>query len=61
MGGNSMDIKELRETTGLSQQKFGEKFRIPASNISHWEQGIRKAPDYVIFMMERILELEKKK
>jgi putative transcriptional regulator len=54
-----MTIKELRERTGLSQYKFAEKFKMGTANISHWEQEIRKPPEYVTYMMERILDLEK--
>lgn len=54
-----MTIKELRERTGLSQSKFANKFRMTPVNISHWEQEVRKPPEYVTYMMERILDLEK--
>lgn len=53
-----MTIKELREQTGLSQAKFGQKFHIPVANIANWEQGIHKPAEYIVFMIERILELE---
>jgi putative transcriptional regulator len=52
-------IKEIRNDTGLSQSKFGEKFHIPTINISNWEQGVHKPPSYVVYMIEHILELEK--
>lgn len=42
-------IKELRESTGLSQAKFAEKFHIPIGTLQHWKQGIRKSPKYVIY------------
>ena len=54
-----MTIKELRAQTGLSQGKFGAKFKIPAVNISHWEQEKRTPPEYVSYMIERIMGLEK--
>lgn len=54
-----MTIKELRAQTGLSQHKFGLKFHISAMNISHWEQGSRKPPEYVEYMIGKIMELEK--
>ena len=53
-----MTIKELRERTGLSQYKFADKFRMGTANISHWEQEIRKPPEYVSYMIEKILDLE---
>lgn len=54
-----MTIKELRTRTGLSQGKFGNKFKISAINISHWEQGRRQPPEYVPYMIEKIITLEK--
>lgn len=51
-------LKAMRATTGLSQQKFGMLFRISAINIANWEQGVTKPPEYVEYMLERLLELD---
>lgn len=41
-------IKEIRQSTGLSQQKFGEAlYNIPRRTIQDWEQGLRTCPEYV--------------
>lgn len=55
-----MTVKELRAKTGLSQSKFAKHFDppIPLRTLQHWEQGRQEPPDYVLGMMERILELE---
>ena len=50
-----MLIKELRKITGLSQVEFAKKFHIPVGTLSHWEQGIRTPPEYVVYMMTRIV------
>lgn len=55
-----MTIKQLRESTKLSQQKFADKFNIPVANLQKWEQGINKPLDYVVTMLQTILEQEKK-
>ena len=47
-----MTIKELRALTGLSQQKFGDKYGIPRRTIQNWELGYRKPPDYIVGMLE---------
>lgn len=52
---NEMSVKELRIATGFSQAKFADMFRIPVGTLAHWEQGIRKPPEYVVFMMKSIL------
>ncbi len=54
-----MIIKELRKITGLSQSEFAKKFHIPVGTLAHWEQGIRKPPEYVVYMMTRIIYFER--
>lgn len=51
-------VKELRQSTGLSQQKFGMLFRIAAINIANWEQGLTKPPEYVLYMLNRLVEID---
>ena len=51
-------IKYLRSKTGLSQQKFGMLFKISAINISNWEQGVTKPPEYVVYMLERLINID---
>ena len=51
-------LKSIRAKTGLSQQKFGMLFRISAINIANWEQGVTKPPEYVMYMLERLVELD---
>ena len=51
-------IKQLRAQTGLSQQKFGMLFKISAINIANWEQGTTKPPEYVIYMLQKLIELD---
>lgn len=53
-----MTVKELRNKTGLNQRLFAQKFHITLCTLQSWEQGRRNAPDYVMFMMEHILDLE---
>lgn len=55
-------IKELREITGLSQRQFAEKYHINYRNIQNWEQGNRKVPEHVNYMLGRlIIEVDYKK
>lgn len=51
-------LKQIRSSTGLSQQKFGMLFKISAINIANWEQGVTKPPEYVEYMLERLVELD---
>ena len=51
-------MKALRAKTGLSQQKFGMLFKIAAINIANWEQGLAKPPEYVMYMLERLIDID---
>ncbi len=53
-----MTVKELRAKTGLSQSRFAAHFELPVRTLQDWEQERREPPDYVVAMMERILDLE---
>lgn len=53
-----MNVRELRIQTGLSQSKFALKFGIPVSTLKDWEHERRNPPEYVINMMQTILQNE---
>lgn len=36
-----LDVKAIRETTGMTQQKFCAAFGISLGTLRHWEQGLR--------------------
>jgi len=37
----AIDVKKIREKTGLSQPKFASLFTIPVGTLRNWEQGRR--------------------
>ena len=37
----SLNVKAIRETTGMSQQKFCATFGISVGTLRNWEQGLR--------------------
>jgi len=37
----SINVKAIREKTGMSQQKFCATFGISIGTLRHWEQGLR--------------------
>jgi len=39
-----IDVRAIRRTIGLSQQKFAALYGIPAATLREWEQG-RRVPD----------------
>jgi transcriptional regulator with XRE-family HTH domain len=54
-----MNIRELRELSGMTQQAFGDYFGIPLRTIQNWEGGQRKCPDYLLDLIEYKLKKEK--
>ena len=53
-----MMIKELRTASGMTQQAFSDYFKIPKRTIEDWENARRKAPDYLIELIEYKLKNE---
>ncbi len=47
-----MTVKEIRQLTNLSQQKFCENYNIPLPTLRKWEQGNREPPGYVLELLE---------
>lgn len=56
-----MEVKELRMLSGLSQQAFSDKYKIPKRSIENWEGGKRNPPEYVISLLERVVREDIKK
>ncbi len=54
-----MTIRELRETTGLSQSNFAKKFGINLRTLQHWDEGTRTPSKHIIVMITTILNYEK--
>lgn len=46
-----IEIKKFRNLTNMSQQQFANHFSIPLGTLRNWEQGIAKAPEYVLKMI----------
>lgn len=59
MDENTTPIAELCKRYGLSQTALAKHFDIPLRTVQDWHAGRRKAPDYVVNMMDRLLSLEK--
>lgn len=53
------EIRQLRKDLGLTQAKFAAKFGIPLRTIQDWEYEKREPRPYIIYMMHRIVDLEK--
>ena len=51
-------IKELRNTTNMSQNGFAAYLGIPVANIQHWEQGVTTPPNYLISLISRVMRYD---
>lgn len=51
-----MDILNIRNMYSLSRMELSRKLNIPVKTIINWEQGIRKAPEYVLDVIKLFLE-----
>lgn len=48
--------KELRESLGMNMTRFSEFTGIPYRTIQNWESGMNKCPDYVLAMLNELIE-----
>ena len=55
-----MEIKQIREKTGMSRQEFSDYLGIPRGTIRDWEQGVRKPTGYLVNLIEKVLRYEGK-
>lgn len=53
-----LDIKELRELTGLSQPKFAEKYHLSVNTLRNWEQGKRPIPEWYLWLLNGYIKYE---
>lgn len=51
-------IKELRNTTNMSQSSFAAYLGIPVANVQRWEQGVSNPPAYVISLISRVMRYD---
>ncbi len=51
-----MDIKEIRQRSGLTQKKFAETTGIPQRTIVDWETGRRKPTEYLVKLLDFYME-----
>lgn len=51
-------IKELCTEYGLGQTELARRFDIPVRTIQNWHAGVRNPPDYVVRMMDELLQAE---
>ena len=53
-----IEIKRLRESTGMNRKEFCETFHIPYRTVTDWERGTRNAPEYVLRLLAYYIQME---
>lgn len=51
-------IRVLCEQYGMTQSAFAKRFQIRKRNVEKWCAGDRNPPDYVVGMMQELLEVD---
>lgn len=49
------NVKEIRESTGMSQKAFASMYGIPLSTLRNWEQGINSPAPYILNLLAKTL------
>lgn len=55
---SAKQIKDLRESTGLSRKEFSLRVGIPVRTLEDWEAGRRKPPEYIPRLISYQLKYE---
>ena len=53
----AVDVKKIREKTGLTQEQFAATFGISLGTLRHWERGDR-APHGPALVLLNVIEME---
>lgn len=53
-----ISVKDIRFKSGLSQFDFAKKYSIPVRSLENWESGHRKPPDYLVKMLDRLVNID---
>lgn len=56
-----MEVREIREMTGLNRKEFSTAYGIPVRTLESWESGARTAPPYVTALLERAVKADYQK
>lgn len=49
------NVKEIRESTGMSQKAFAQMYGIPLGTLRNWEQGFNSPAPYIVDLLARAL------
>ena len=58
-----MQLKDIRQKTGLTQKAFAARYHIPLQTLKQWEcapgsKSYRTPPEYILYMVGRLVEID---
>lgn len=51
-----MTVEKLMEIHRMNTRQLSDRFEIPYRTVQNWKLGLRECPEYIIKMMNEILE-----
>lgn len=51
---------QIRDISGLSRAAFARKYNIPVRTLEEWDSERRKAPEWVLDLLERVVQIDSK-
>lgn len=54
-----IELRKLRESTGMNRKEFCEYFEIPYMTETDWELGNRRVPQYLLRLIAYKIQMEK--
>ena len=56
-----MNMVEIRAILGISRAEFSRRYEIPVRTLENWDSGLRKPPDWVLKLLERVVREDAEK
>lgn len=54
-----MNTVEIRKILGVSRAEFSRRYGIPIRTLENWDAGVRKPPDWLLKLLERVVREDK--
>ena len=48
--------ENIRKKIGMSRAAFSKRYNIPIRTLENWDAGVNEAPEYVMDLLERVVD-----
>ena len=55
-----MTTVEIRALLGIGRAEFARRYHIPLRTLENWDAGVRKPPDWAVYLLERVVRMDTK-